>query len=442
MLSRMIRFFSMGIWEIKIRELSFPKAFSIRFLRVILLASQGFIRDRCQNSAAVLTYYSMLNIIPVIAVVFGVAKGFGLKKLIEKQILQLAEEANWQVEIANQILTFANNLLEHTKGTLVAGVGIILLLWTVISILGKIEESFNIVWEVNKSRTLVRKFSDYMSMMILAPILLVISSSATVMIASQLKIIARQIDLLGIFSPIIFFLLTLLPYVSIWALFTVLYLVMPNTRIPIKSGMLGGIVAGTIFQLVQWGYIKFQIGIVKYGAIYGSFAAIPLFLVWLQLSWMIVLFGAEIAFAIRHHVTFGFHPDFSRISTASKKVLVLRIFHLLVEKFSQGEKPLSANQISEFLRIPIRFVQELLRELIEVNLVAETVAGDKHESAFQPGQTIEHLTIKEVLDIYERRGIPYGPVSQSDKEENISNYLQNISEVVEKAPGNVMIKEI
>lgn len=432
----------MGVWTTQLKDLSFPKTFFIRSLRIILLAFQGFLRDRCHRSASVLTYYSLLNVVPVVAVAFAIAKGFGLQNLIEKQILQIAEKANWQADITVQIISFSNKILEQARGGLIAGVGTVLLFWTVISILGKVEESFNEIWEVKKSRTLVRKFSDYLSLMLFTPFLLIVSSSATVLVASQVKVFVNKIALLGVFSSVIFFLLNLLPYVSIWVLLTMLYLIMPNTRIPLKSGILGGIVAGTIYQIAQWIYINFQIGVAKYGAIYGSFAALPLLLVWLQLSWMIVLFGAEIAFAIEHHVTFGFHPDYSRVSMASKKVLILRIFHLLAEKFSQGEKPLSARDISHLLRIPVRFVRNLLQELIEVGLVVETVIGDKHETTFQPGRTIENLTVKDTLDTYEQRGINYDPAFQSDKAEKISMYLKEISETVEKSPSNVKLKEI
>ena len=288
-----------------------------------------------------MTYYSLLNVVPVVAVAFAMAKGFGLEKLIEKQILQMAEKANWQADITTQIISFSHKLLEQAKGGLIAGVGIVLLLWTVISIMGKIEESLNEIWEIKKSRTLIRKFSDYMAMMVFGPVLLIISSSATVLVASQVKVIVNKIALLGVFSKVIFLLLNLLPYVSIWVLLTMLYLIMPNTRIPLRSAILGGITAGTIAQIVQWIYIKFQIGVASYGAIYGSFAALPLFLGMLQMSWMIVLFGAEIAYANEHYETFGFHPDYSRMSVSSKKLLMLRIFHLLTKKFSLGEKPLS-----------------------------------------------------------------------------------------------------
>ena len=279
-------------------------------------------------------------------------------------------------------------------------------------------------------------------MMVFAPVLFIISSSATILVASQVKVIVNKITLLGVFSSVIFFLLNLLPYVSIWILLTMIYIVMPNTRIPLKSGILGGIVAGTIFQIVQWIYIKFQIGAASYGAIYGSFAALPLFLAWLQMSWMIVLFGAEIAYANEHYETFGFQPDYSRISVSAKKLLMLRIFHLLTKKFSLGEKPLSAKQIAHALEIPIRLVQKLLDELTTVGLVVETAKGIGNEAAFQPGRTIEDITIKYALDRYEQSGTHDIPVPQSEETEKISMHLKNISEIIEKSSVNILLKEI
>jgi membrane protein len=442
MIARIFYFLKTGIWEIRLKDLPPLKAFLVKCLRVILLGFQEFIRNNCKKTASVLTYYSLLNTVPVVAVAFGIAKGFGLEKVIEKQILQMADKANWQSDITNQILAFSHKLLEQAKGGLIAGVGVILLFWTVISILGKIEESFNQIWEVRKPRTLVRKFSDYLTAMLLAPILLIISSSATVLVSTQVKVIVNKIGLLGVFSSLIIFLLNLLPYVSMWFLFAMIYMIMPNTRIPLRSGILGGIAAGTVFQIVQWIYIKFQIGVASYGAIYGSFAALPLLLAWLQMSWMIVLLGAEIAFAYEHYETFGFHPDYSRISFSSRKVLILRIFHLLTKKFSQGEKPLSTKQIAHALEIPVRLVRQLLYELTSVGLVVETAKGTKDEVAFQPGRTIENITMKYALDEYEKHGIAQIPENPSEEAEKILMFLRNMSEAIEKSPGNVRLKEI
>jgi len=442
MVSRFLAFFKNDIWEIQLKNLSPLKAFSVKYLRIILLASRGFARDNCQKTASVLTYYSLLNLVPVVAVAFAMAKGFGLEKLIEKQILQMAEKANWQADITTQLISFSHNLLNQAKGGLIAGVGIVLLFWTVISIMGKIEESLNEIWEIKKSRTLIRKFSDYITMMVLGPVLLIISSSATILVASQVKVIVNKIAILGAFSKVIFLLLNLLPYASIWVLFTMLYLIMPNTKIAVRSAILGGVAAGTIAQIVQWVYIKFQIGVASYGAIYGSFAALPLFLGMLQMSWMIVLFGAEIANANEHYETFGFHPDYSRMSVSSKKILMLRIFHLLTKKFSLGEKPLSVHQIAYALEIPVRLVRQFLLELSDVGLVVETTKGIKGEVAFQPGRTIENITVKFALDEYEKYGTTKIPDYQSDEAEKISRYFKDISETIEKSPSNLRVKEI
>ena len=442
MISKIIHFFRRGVWEIRLKDVPPFKAFAIRCLRVVLLALNGFMNNGDQKTASVLTYYSLLNLVPLIGVAFGISKGFGLEKMIEKQILQMAEKANWQSDITSQILGFSQSLLENAKGGLIAGVGVIMLFYTVISILGKIEESFNTIWEVRRPRTLVRKFTDYLTMMVLAPILFIISSSMTVLVASQVKVIVQKIALLGSFSSAIFFCLNLFPYLSIWILFTALYLVMPNTRVRLRSGILGGIAAGTIYQVIQWIYIRFQIGVTNYGAIYGSFAALPLFLVWIQLSWTIVLFGAEISYADGHYETFGFYPDYSRISSASKKMMVLRIFHLLVKRFSQGEEPLTLDQIAYTLEIPIRLTREFLSELVEVGLVTETSKDSSNEIVFQPGRSIEQLTIQHVLDAYEKRGESSPPQASSEEAEKISNYLEEISKAIEKSPANVRLKEI
>jgi membrane protein len=205
---------------------------------------------------------------------------------------------------------------------------------------------------------------------------------------------------------------------------------------------LGGVAAGTISQIVQWIYIKFQIGVASYSAIYGSFAALPLFLVWVQMSWMILLLGAEIAHASEHYETFGFSPHYSQISTYSKKFLILRIIHLLTKKFSLREKPFTAKEIASVLEIPVRLVQQLIDELINTGLVTETTSRTRNEVGFQPGRSIEEITVKHALEEYEKNGLIQIPDFQSEEAERISRYLKDISDAIEKSPGNVPLKEI
>jgi membrane protein len=317
----------------------------------------------------------------------------------------------------------------------IVGVGIVILFWTVITILGRIEDSFNTIWEARQSRTIIRKFTDYLSMMVLGPILFALWSSVNVLVAGEVRGFMSDISFIG---PVTLFLLKLLPYLSIWMLLLILYLVMPNTRVPVRSAITAAFVSGILIQVVQWIYIKFQIGVSTQSAIYGSFAAIPLFLAWLQVSWIIVLVGAEIANAAENQETYGFHPDYSRVGEARRRLIMLRIFHLLVKRFETGEKPLTAGEISKTLRIPERFVRKVLADLVEVDLVSEITRGTRKESRFQPARAIANITIKQALDAYEKNDAEE-PIREDDK---LALSLKTLLETMETSPANVKLKEI
>lgn len=322
-----------------------------------------------------------------------------------------------------------------------AGVGFILLCWTAVSILGRIEESFNHIWDVKKARTIVRKVTDYISIVVFTPVLMIIAGSASVLVGSKIQAIMGKIELLGPISGLILVALKFLPYVSIWAMLTLNYIIIPNKRVPFGSALFAGIVTGTIYQLVQYFYIKFQIGVANYGAIYGSFAVLPLFVVWLQLSWMIVLLGAEIAVAKENQEVYGFHPDFSRLSVATRKALTIEVFHLLVKRFANGEPPLTPSQISKSAQIPKRLVLLLLVDLVATGFVVETAKEVRHEPTYQPGKTIEGLRIHEVVGAYERVGAE--PLSRKIAgDDKVNTYLRDLEEAMSKIPQNVAIKDI
>ena len=438
MIAKMTQFIKTDIWRIRSRALPRTKSVWIRALRIIILTLRGFDEDKCLFRASALTFYSLLSIVPVLAMAFGLAKGFGLERALEKQLFARFQG---QEEIIVQVMSFARTLLESVKGGIIAGVGILLLFWAVIRVLGNIEDSFNHIWGIKKSRSFTRKISDYLSAMLICPILLIVSSATTVAIKSQVKIVVQKIELLGPISPAIFFSLRLLPYCVIWVLFTFIYVFMPSAKINFRSGMFAGIVAGTLYQLFQWMYLSFQIGVSKYNAIYGSFAALPLFLVWLQLSWMIVLFGAEISFAHQNEETYEFEPDCLRVSYAFKKLLTLRVVHLLVKHFSQGGKPLSAVRIANTLEIPIRLVREILHEIVESGIISE-ISNNENRAAYQPARDIELFTIKYVIDSLEQHGSDTVPVAGSKELDKLSECLNAFGEVIEKSPANMKLKEI
>ncbi len=412
--ARIVGLLKKEIWETRPTDLPRIRALSARSLRTALLAFRSFRRNDSARTASVLTYYSILNFIPLLAVVFAVAKGFGLRRVIQGYVLQMADAAHFGPEMANQVILFSNSLLKQARGGIIAGIGTVLLLWTVISILGRIEDSFNSIWEVKQPRALIRKFSDYMSILVVAPILFAISTSATVVITGQLKSITNEISFLGSLSTGMIVVIKLLPYLATWVLLIVLYVVMPNTKVSIRSGLLAGIIAGTGFQIVQFLYLKLQAAASGYGAIYGSFAAVPLFLGWLQISWMIVLFGAEIAHAAEYSDTFGMHPDLSTVGAATRRFFVVRVFHLMVKRFQSGESPLDARGMAGLLEIPVKLVEGALGSLKEMGFIIEVV-DEGRKNVFQPARPVENMTVGDVVKAYDRSGDDVPP-ARSDEE--------------------------
>ena len=437
--SKMINFIKTDIWRIRIKSLPRKKSFFIKQLRILLLATSGFGQDKCPLQASALTFYSILSIVPVVAMAFGIAKGFGFQKLLEKLLF---EKFPGQEEVMIQVVDFARSLLENTKGGMIAGIGIVFLFWTVIKLLSNIERSFNDIWEIKKPRTYGRKFGDYLSIILISPILVILSSSATVFITTQITLITEKVALLGMFSPVIFVMLKLIPYCLVWILFTFIYVLMPNTKVNFSSGFIACVIAGTIFQVAQWAYIIFQVGVAKYNAIYGSFAALPLFLIWMQLSWLIVLFGAEISFAYQYTDTYEFEPDLRQISPAFKKLISLQIAHLVISTFSKGATPLTASKISSVLEIPIRLVQQILDELVESGIFSNTEIKENKELSYQPARDINVITIKSIIEALEQRGVDNIPVAQTAELKSLSEVLQTFSYELERSPANRLLKDI
>jgi len=442
MIPRILDFLRVEIWRIRLHNLPPKKSFLIKQLRIVLLALRGFGDDKCLLRASALTFYSLLSVVPVLGLAFGIAKGFGLQERLQTQLLALQERLPVQEEVLAGVIDSAENLLEKARGGVVAGVGVLLLLWTVIKVLGNIEKSFNDIWGVKKPRTFARKLSDYLSLMVICPILFVVSSSATVFIAGQVRAITERIALLGAVSPLIFAALRLLPYCAIWVLFVSIYIFMPNTKVNLRSGVLAGIVVGTIYQVVQWVYITFQVGVTKYNAIYGSFAALPLFLVWLQLSWLIVLLGAEISFAHQNVDTYEFEPDSLRASNRFRKLLSLRIVHLLVKNFCGGEKAWTATQISHTLEIPIRLVRQILFELTESGILSKSMVEAGEVPAYQPAQCVDKYTAGYIIDALERSGSDDIPVAESTELDKLSECLEAFGDVIDKSPANISLKDL
>ena len=228
----------------------------------------------------------------------------------------------------------------------------------------------------------------------------------------------------------------------IWLLLTFIYIIMPNTKVNFKSALIAGVIAGTIFQLSEWAYINFQIGVAQYNAIYGSFAALPLFLIWMQISWLIVLFGAEISFANQNVDRYEFEIDSSQMSASYKRMISLLIAHLVIKNFSRGDKPLTVPEISNTLEVPVRVVRQIIYELVECNIFSETKVEEPKDLAYQPAQSIDHLTIRYVIDTLDQRGIDNIPVADTEELKSLTESLESFKDAIDKSPANKLLKDL
>lgn len=375
------------------REDSSLPWFLVRLGRTLVVAAMAFARRGGDSHASALTFYTLLSLVPVAAMAFGVAKGFGFEQMLERELLK---QFAAQQEVIRQVIEFARNMLDNTRGGLIAGVGVIVLFWSVIKVLGRIESNFNQIWGVS-SRTLVRKFTDYLSITIIAPVLLIMSGSVTVFIASQVTALSSQVGLEEVATPAISLGLSLAPYVLLWLLFSMIYMIMPNTRVHFGSAFLAAVLAGTAFQLLQVGYVKFQIYVTSYNAIYGSFAALPLFLIWLQISWTIVLLGAEVAHAFPQSNALDSKSGLLSRSQAQTRILALGICHAVVRRFHRGEPAVTEEDIARELAVSPREAGDMAALLVRAGLLHRVHDEDGGAELLQPARDTSAITVRDVV---------------------------------------------
>ncbi len=433
-------FVSEGIWRVETHTLSPYKKTSIKVLRVLIISIKGYIEDKINLRASSLTFYSLLSIVPVFAMAFGIAKGFGLDQVLEDYLRKGFEG---QQEVIEWSVSFARSYLKTVKSGIITGVSLIVLLYTIMMLLMNIEDSFNSLWKVKKSRNYTRKFADYLALMLITPILTILSSSVTVFITTYIKSFAEGADILSFISPFIFMLIKLIPYFIIWILLTIIYIIMPNTKVDFLSALIAGIISGTAYQVTQAFYIYFQIGVSKYNAIYGSFAALPLFLIWLQLSWLIVLTGSKIAYAIQNSGKYEYGGNINEISASFKRLLSLSITRILVKNFHQGKKPMTTSQIADKLNTPANFIQHSIDELVACRILSETKSPDySNEIAFQPAQDINKMTIGYVIDLLDHEGINDIRIAETNEIAALKQALSLFKEQIKNSDANHLLKDI
>lgn len=374
------------------RIATLPIDIVLKTIAILIVSINRFINDACHISASALTFYSMLSIIPIIALLLAIARGFGVAKIIENTI---RNQYFADPQITNFLIEFANNTLAYTRGGIITGIGIILLLWTVIKVLSSTELTINRIWRINTGRSFARKVTEYMSIMFIAPILMILISTLNVFFTSNLDLLLPSQGFLNFAGAALLKILAFVPYILVWFLFIFIYMFMPTVAVRFKHAFWAGIIAGTVFQIVQWFYIRFQIGVSSYNAVYGSLAALPLLLIWIQLSWSIVLWGAELCYILRNRHFMFKNEALPDLSWTNNVTTAIRIIEYIAQEFAAGRSIPSLSDLSKKLRINTGKLRVIIQQLLNKNILVEV--KEDYDVRYYPAKDFHQLSQADII---------------------------------------------
>lgn len=358
-------------------------------VKVIVIAVRTFLDDKVMTKAAALTYSTLFAIVPILALIFAIARGFGFENIVTSLLKNGIIGEN---ESLNTVMQFIDGYMQYVSSGAFIGIGLLFLLWSVYSLADGIEANLNMIWHVKQARGMGRKITDYFSLILLIPIGIICLSGLSVATRSILEGMEGYL-LLGGFVQ---FLISAMPFLLAGLIFTGFYMFMPNTKVKFKYAIIPGIIAGCLFQLLQNLYFKGQFSLSSYNAIYGGFAALPLFLFWLNLSWSIILFGCELAYVSQNNDNFNYFKEPDKISRRHEDFYCLMVMALICKRFNKGLPALKMKEIVQKLQIPHRYVISSLDTLTDAGLL-ETVNAEDREPAYVPSTDTQKLTVVNVL---------------------------------------------
>lgn len=426
-----IKFISHDIWIKKEHEYSPKQQWLVRQAKIILFTARGVSSHNIVISAAALTFYTIMALVPILALTFAISKGFGLEARLDEF---LYTEFPSDSALTDQLLGFANNMLERTRSGIIASVGVLVLFWSVIKVLTNIERAFNRIWEVRKARSVYRKFTDYLAAVAIAPILLIGASSTSLYVQS----------LLSNFTPtaIIRILLLLMSIAFMVGLMTFIYQVMPNTKVKARAAFTGAVISGPVLMIFQTLYFSLQATLSNYNAIYGTFAAIPLFLIWLQASWQIVLFGAELSFAYQNINKYEYEKTAANISYEYRKKVMVAVMYEIAHHYVRHEGAVSSEMIADRLELPLRTVRDVIYNLLKADLIAPIVINDQKTHYYVPSQDVHSIRVFDIIKDIEHAGYHEPVLESNPKLAAISNIMDGAENDVLSSANNVLLMDL
>ncbi|WP_308501204.1 YhjD/YihY/BrkB family envelope integrity protein [uncultured Alistipes sp.] len=431
-LRRLFTYFTDTIFRQDVNEWRNPVVrWLVQQYRLLFYTARGLLEHGTIVRSAALTFYTLMSLVPLVALVFAVVKGFGLADGLVENLYELFPR---YPETVDYIVGFAENALARTRGGVVAAVGLVMLFWAVIRVFSSIENAFNNIWEVKVDRSIARQWTDYIAVVMIVPVLWILASTVGNYLEQQL----------GLYDKWYFTTLSrMASMVVIWTMFTLLYLIIPNARVRLGSALMAGIVAGTIFLLFQWGYVYVQRWMTSYNAIYGSFAALPLFLIWMQTSWEILLFGGELSFAYQNIARFAEERESLRISYDQRRKVILAVMILVARNFRDRGGTLPAEEIRRRLGLPTRIVNDILFQLVQAGQLIAVRSGEgERDVAFSPAHDLAQMTVYGILEAVERTGQTTLDLSQTPELSCMNREVEQLREEVRRSPNNARLVDL
>lgn len=412
-----------AIWETSLSATHRWQAWLIQMLRILIATARDIAGGLPTLRAMGLVYTTLLSIVPLLAVSFSVLKGFGVHNQVEPMLLNLLEPLGEQgVEITSKIIGFVDNVNVKVLGSL----SLLFLFYTVISLLTKIEQALNYTWRIQKSRGLIQRITEYTSIIMVGPVLIFTGIGLTTTVSTS--IVANTLASMEGYGTLIWLLSKLTSFLLITGAITFIYILVPNERVKLKSAFTGAVAAALLWKITGWLFSSFVAGSVKYSAIYSGFAVIVIFMIWLYLSWLILLVGASIAFYHQHPERTSSRQRVLRLSARLREKIGLLVMLRVGQSFHRDNKKLTKKQLSKNLDMAAEALALVIRPLEEHGLLTESC--DKHR-VYLPGKSLEHIKIREIWDAVRsaQESTHLNPDNVAS-DESVESLLQNINESV------------
>ena len=381
---RAIRYCSTGVWKDE------KKSWLTNVIKTINLTVRSFTNKQLQQRAGSLTYHTVLAVVPALAMLFAIGRGFGFQNLLQGELFKFFPA---QQQALNEAFSFVDGYLAQASQGVFVGIGIVVLLWTLISLMGNVEDAFNYVWNVNKGRNFYRKITVYTTLFVLLPILIICSAGISIFMSNAVQ---EMVDI-EFLSPVLLKILDYTPLFISWIIFSVAFWLIPNTKVKFKYALISGLICGTAFYLLQWLFVSGQIYVAKYNAIYGSFAFLPLLLLWIYLSWMIALIGVGLSYSMQNYVNYSFHDDIKNISGNYLDNVTLVTLAVIVKRFEYKQQPCSANMLTRFYNMPAELTAKVIERLKNAQLIS-VIQSEEDDDRYQPAFDIDLMTVNSVLN--------------------------------------------